>query len=369
MHSSVTELYFRWIKNWDIELQVQNHHIALTLDNFSGHIIQYKPKCITLIYFRPSLTSHIQPLDAGIIHCFKAHYRHEFCLRAVQRDNADEEDIYKIDLLEAMMMAEQAWENVSAATLKNCWNHTGIQRPQLPKITLRRPHPSMPANLAAGWDIVTQFATEQWSLPEVHAHLQERLGNDYIATEWNESLDSVLRAEGDTGAALTALAALRNKWAPDTPSESCEVAKIPDECNKVEGELLDLVAQLKDRRRIFGEPCSLDELLDPEEEREIGESLSSCEGGDTEIVGMVQQEIGLRRGDIEEIDSDDEPEVVPPPLKEVINMCRILEEYSMVVCTEGAFKFVKALRGYQGHLQAKSREREKQTTLDTFFGS
>ena len=57
-----------------------------------------------------------------------------------------------------------------------------------------------------------------------------------------------------------------------------------------------------------------------------------------------------------------------PPLKEVIKMCRILEEYSMVVCTEGAFKFVKALREYQGHLQKMSREGEKQITLDTFFG-
>ena len=83
---------------------------------------------------------------------------------------------------------------------------------------------------------------------------------------------------------------------------------------------------------------------------------------------MLVAKISLKQGDIEEIDSDDEPEVVPPPLKEVIKMCHILEEYSMTVCTEGAFKFVKALREYQGHLQAKSREREKQTTLDTFFG-
>ena len=121
----------------------------------------------------------------------------------------------------------------------------------------------------------------------------------------------------------------------------------------------------EDRWNVNESALTLDGLLDPEEEREIGKSLYSFEGGDAEIVGMVQQEIGLRRGDIEEIDSDDEPEVVPPPLKEVIKMCRILEEYSMVVCTKGAFKFLKALREYRGHLQEMSREREKQTTLDT----
>jgi hypothetical protein len=97
------------------------------LGHLSGHSIQYEPKCITFIYFQPGLTSHIQPLDAGIIQCFKAHYQHEFCLCAIQRDNAKEEDIYKIDLLEAMVMAENAWESISPATLKNCWNHAGIQ--------------------------------------------------------------------------------------------------------------------------------------------------------------------------------------------------------------------------------------------------
>ena len=296
MCSSVTELHFRLIQQWDLELQLQNHHIALTLDNFSGHTIQYRPKCITLIYFSPGLTSHIQPLDAGIIHCFKAHYRREFCLRAIQRDNADEEDIYKINLLEAMVMATEAWKSISPATLENCWNHAGIQRPRLPKITLRCPRPSMPANLAAGWDIVTQFATEKWSLPEVHDHLRERLGNYYIANEWNESLDSVLRAEDDTSAALAALAALCKKWAPDTPSEPCEAAETPDECSEVEGELMGLVAELKARRCIFGKPCTLDELLDPEEEREIGENLYAFEGGDTEIIEMVQAEIGLGSG-------------------------------------------------------------------------
>ena len=59
------------------------------------------------------------------------------------------------------------------------------------------------------------------------------------------------------------------------------------------------------------------------------------------------------------LNSDNDPEVAPPPLKEVIKMCRILEDHSMVACKEGVFKFVKALREYQGHLQKMSREGEK----------
>ena len=99
------------------------------------------------------------------------------------RDDMGEEDIDKTNLLEAMVMAEQAWKDVSPATLKNCWNHTEIQRPPLPKIMLRHHLPSMPANLAAGWDIIIQYATEQWSLPDIHTCLQEHLGDQYVASK------------------------------------------------------------------------------------------------------------------------------------------------------------------------------------------
>ena len=148
------------------------------------------------------------------------------------------------------------------------------------------------------------------------------------------------------------------------------MATIPNEHSRVEEELLDLVAQLKERRCITGQPFTLDELLDPKEEREIGECLDSFEGGDLEIVGIVQAEVGLARGDIEEIDSDsasDDPEVVPPSLKEMIEACRILEENSLVVYTEGVLNLVQAARRYRGRLQKMSREGAKQTTLDMFF--
>ena len=96
MHPSATESCFKWIKEWGIELQPENHHIALKLDNFTSHSIQYQLKCITLVYFPHGLTSHVQPLDARIICCFKAHYWHQFCLCAIVWDDAEEANIYKL---------------------------------------------------------------------------------------------------------------------------------------------------------------------------------------------------------------------------------------------------------------------------------
>jgi hypothetical protein len=90
-------------------------------------------------------------------------------------------------------------------------------------------------------------------------------------------------------------------------------------------------------------------LLDPKEEREIGECLDLLDGGDLEIVQMVQAKVALTRGDIEEINSDsndDNPEVVPPPLKEMIQAFQMLEENNLLVYTEDALDLVQAARRY-----------------------
>jgi hypothetical protein len=53
---------FRYIKDFDTKMQNQNQHIYFTLDNFSGHNIQYKPQNIRLVFFEPNMTSFVQPL-------------------------------------------------------------------------------------------------------------------------------------------------------------------------------------------------------------------------------------------------------------------------------------------------------------------
>jgi hypothetical protein len=108
-------------------MRAEKRHILLLIDNFSGHFIKYKPSNIQIEFFEPNLTSFIQPLDAGIICCFKAHYHGYFCQRAIDLDEAGEPDIYKVNLLEAMLMAEKAWNSVTAETIKHCWDHTKIQ--------------------------------------------------------------------------------------------------------------------------------------------------------------------------------------------------------------------------------------------------
>ena len=98
-----------------------------TVATACGYNINYQPTNVKIVFFEPNLTPFVQPLDAGVIRCFKAHYRQAFCQRALKLDDAGEQDIYKISLIEAMLMAKEAWDAINSETIKNCWDHTGIQ--------------------------------------------------------------------------------------------------------------------------------------------------------------------------------------------------------------------------------------------------
>jgi hypothetical protein len=91
-----------------------------SLSYFSAHNILYTPQNVRIEHFEPNLTLFVQPLDAGIIRCFKVHYRHAFCLCTIKLDDAGGRGIYKINLREAMVMARDAWNAVEPATIGNC---------------------------------------------------------------------------------------------------------------------------------------------------------------------------------------------------------------------------------------------------------
>jgi hypothetical protein len=123
-----TILYQEWITNWDTELRLAGRHILLLQDNFGAHKPPTGLTNITVENFSANLTAHVQPLDQGIIRCFKAHYRSRFIQRAI--DNYDKGvtpgQIYNIDQLQGMRLAALAWDEVSATAIKNCWTHAGI---------------------------------------------------------------------------------------------------------------------------------------------------------------------------------------------------------------------------------------------------
>ncbi|KIK74163.1 hypothetical protein PAXRUDRAFT_176505, partial [Paxillus rubicundulus Ve08.2h10] len=66
--------YVRWVKKLDLRMKCERRYICLLINDFSGHKILYEPSNIDLEFFEPNMTALIQPCDAGIICCVKAHY-------------------------------------------------------------------------------------------------------------------------------------------------------------------------------------------------------------------------------------------------------------------------------------------------------
>ena len=163
-------LYQEWLQAWDQEFQMQDQKILLLQDNFAGHIIPGGLQNIHIENFTPNLTAHVQPMDQGIIRCFKAHYHQRFINEAV---NCHDRGItalyiYDTDQLEVMCMAALAWDEVDATTIKNCWGKANI----LPSIDHPIIQPTIPISYLNSSDSCSCFAFPR---PEDHSMEQAML--------------------------------------------------------------------------------------------------------------------------------------------------------------------------------------------------
>lgn len=126
-----TDVWNDWLQAWDKELQQSgNRQILLLVDNFSGHKNMLPLKNIRVEFLAPNMTSHIQPLDQGIIAAFKAHYRRGRARMINERFLAKEEDCFDINQLEGMQLAQEAWNAVTVATGANCFRRAGVIGPR-----------------------------------------------------------------------------------------------------------------------------------------------------------------------------------------------------------------------------------------------
>jgi hypothetical protein len=105
-----TVLYQEWLRDVDRDMRQAGRHILLLQDNFKGHDAPDDLTNVHVENFAPNLTAHVQPMDAGIIRCFKAHYRRYFMQQALDRYDEDipPAKIYDINQLEAMRIADLA---------------------------------------------------------------------------------------------------------------------------------------------------------------------------------------------------------------------------------------------------------------------
>lgn len=126
-------LFQEWVDELNERMKKEGRHVLLLLDNASAHRVETPLSNVEIEMLPPNTTSILQSMDTGVISSLKAWFhRRQGChaVDAVDSVIDDEEksaeEIYKVDVLQAMHWCCDAWESVTQSTIANCWKHTGI---------------------------------------------------------------------------------------------------------------------------------------------------------------------------------------------------------------------------------------------------
>lgn len=134
----LTGLWYEFLRTLNNEMHILQRYIALITDNCPTHPWPDHPPQnytgpappqlthVTLIYLPPNTTSHLQPLDQGIIKAFKAAYKRRYAENMVQYFNIHAKAPDQINILQAIYMIADAWDSISTNTIINCWAKADI---------------------------------------------------------------------------------------------------------------------------------------------------------------------------------------------------------------------------------------------------
>ncbi|KAF8215669.1 hypothetical protein K438DRAFT_1748584 [Mycena galopus ATCC 62051] len=189
--------------------------------------------------------------------------------------------------------------------------------------------------------------------------------------DWIDALSAIQVTENDVPRALEKVEELA-KAAQHVPQLIIKIS-VASQITILEQRLEALVADLKKRKHIFGTPPTVEELLNPPEELEIGENVFVFEGGDAEIIATAQHQLAVERGEVEVInvdsDSEDgedgEDDGPQASSAEVRALCEKLK--GLCVGHGGSLDLQRQLRQFRGALRREELLNAKQVPIDSFF--
>ncbi|XP_049946980.1 tigger transposable element-derived protein 6-like [Schistocerca serialis cubense] len=86
---------------------------------------------VKVIFLPPNCTSHLKPLDLGIIHALKVKYRTALVKEALilmdqRKPGSQPSSQLKLNILQAMNLIMHSWREVSAENIENCFTKAGF---------------------------------------------------------------------------------------------------------------------------------------------------------------------------------------------------------------------------------------------------
>ena len=122
------DLFSKYMEAWNEKMKERGRNILVFLDNCSAHPADKKFSNIRLSFLPANTTSHLQPMDQGVIRSFKSHYRRrliQYIIRAIETDNKTADSV-KVNLLQVMHWSLSAWSSVTQKTVRNCFRKAGF---------------------------------------------------------------------------------------------------------------------------------------------------------------------------------------------------------------------------------------------------
>ena len=114
-----------WLKGWNEELIKQKCEILLLIDNAPSHIVDDSGYSNIKVQFLPPNTmSQIKPLDQGIIHVTKCHYRKMICelyLDGIENKLQAKQIMRDIDFVVACQTLVKSWNLVTDDLITKCF--------------------------------------------------------------------------------------------------------------------------------------------------------------------------------------------------------------------------------------------------------
>jgi hypothetical protein len=117
-------VFAEWLKVFNARMRRKKQKVLLLLDNAPSHIIPTGLPHVKIHFLPPNTTSHLRPLDAGIIQSFKSHYRRFHLQHIINCIDSDQPPA--VSLSDAIRYVKRSWDKVTATTILHCWQHTGI---------------------------------------------------------------------------------------------------------------------------------------------------------------------------------------------------------------------------------------------------
>ncbi|XP_042222853.1 tigger transposable element-derived protein 3-like isoform X2 [Homarus americanus] len=127
------EFFSSWLREWDRELRSKRTKIIVLLNKAAHHPENLHLFNINVTFFPPGTATVLQPLRLGIIHTFKALYRHQQVTYVMSKAQANDQmnhtnmfnhSILKppllaqnLSVLDAVFMIYKAWKHVSPETI------------------------------------------------------------------------------------------------------------------------------------------------------------------------------------------------------------------------------------------------------------